>query len=121
VPEDKMVEFDEAAFGVIGLETSLGVILTSLVGKDIILPADLVERMSLSPCRILNVPGGTLSVGSPADITIIDPKASWTVDSKYFFSKARNCAFEGYKLQGYATVTIVGGRVVYTREDKPAG
>jgi dihydroorotase len=116
VPEDKMVEFDEAAFGVIGLETSLGVILTYLVGKDIILPADLVERMSLSPCRILNVPGGTLSAGSPADITIIDPKASWTVDSKHFFSKARNCAFEGTKLQGYATITIVGGRVVYMRE-----
>src|SRR5271157_5519249 len=108
VSEEKDVEFDAASFGVIGLETSLGIALTYLVDKDILMPADLVEKMSLVPNRILGLDGGTLSTGKRADITIIDPKATWKVDSSIFFSKSRNTPFEGFELKGYAHATILG-------------
>jgi dihydroorotase len=116
VAEEKEVEFDAAAFGVIGLETSLGVVLTLLVEKNLLMPSDIVEKMSCNPNRILGLPGGTLSVGVPADITIIDPKSVWDVDSSLFFSKSRNTAFEGLQLKGYAVCTILDGRVVFERE-----
>jgi len=116
VSEDKDVEFDAAAFGVIGLETSLGVVLTYLIDKDILMPADLVEKMSLMPNRILGLDGGTLSIGKPADITVIDPKAKWKVDSTLFYSKSRNTAFEGMELKGFARYTILGGAIVYVRK-----
>jgi dihydroorotase len=116
VSEDKKdVEFDAASFGVIGLETMLGVALTYLVHKDILLPVDMVEKMSLTPHRVLGTGGGTLSKGKPADITIIDPDAPWTVDSRRFFSKSRNTAFEGLPLTGFASATILDGRVVFER------
>ncbi len=116
VSEDKDVEFDAAAFGVIGLETSLGVVLTYLIDKDILMPADLVEKMSLMPNRILGLDGGTLSIGKPADITVIDPRAKWKVDSSLFYSKSRNTAFEGMELKGFARYTILGGAIVYVRK-----
>jgi dihydroorotase len=115
VSEEKDVEFDAAAFGVIGLETSLGVVLTCLVGKAILKPADMVQKMSVNPNRIMGLPGGTLSEGVQADITIIDPKPSWVVDPENFFSKARNTAFEGFNLTGFASCTILDGRVVFER------
>jgi dihydroorotase len=117
VAEDKEVELNEAAFGVIGLETSLGVALTHLVAHDILMPADLVEKMSLAPSRILGLPAGTLAVGAVADITIIDPRPTWSVDPERFFSKARNSAFVGSQLQGWARYTVLGGRIVYERSD----
>jgi len=115
VPEDKDVEFNAAAFGVIGLETTVSVALSYLVANDILMPADLVEKMSVAPNRILRLPGGTLSPGSPADITIIDPRPSWRVDPDMFFSKSRNSAFAGAQLQGYTRWTLVGGRIVHER------
>jgi dihydroorotase len=113
VPEDKDVEFDAAAFGVIGLETSLGVALTHLVKPGIITPVQLVEKMSLFPSRILGVKGGQISLGRPADITIIDPRQQWRVEPGTFFSKARNCPFENDVLSGRARMTITDGYVVY--------
>jgi dihydroorotase len=115
VSEEKDVEFDAAAFGVIGLETSLGVTITYLVDKKLLTPAGLVEKMSLSPNTILGLPGGTLTVGKAADITVIDPASAWKVESKHFFSKARNTAFEGFPLKGLACCTILDGRVVFER------
>jgi dihydroorotase len=115
VAEEKEVEFDAAAFGVIGLETSLGVVLTYLVDKNLLMPSDLVEKMSLNPNKILGCSGGTLSVGAQADITIIDPKAAWKVDASHFFSKSRNTAFEGFELKGCAMQTILQGRLVFER------
>lgn len=115
VPEEKDVEFDAAAFGVIGLETSLAVVMTYLVNKNILLPADMVEKMSLMPNKILGLKGGTLSVGAAADITIIDPDVSWVVDPHQFFSKSRNTAFDKFNLKGYASHTILEGRIVYER------
>jgi dihydroorotase len=114
-PEEKDVEFDNAAFGVIGMETSLGVTLTVLVNKGIITPVQMVERMSAAPNRILGLQGGTLKTGSPADVTIINPTIKWKVDPTQFFSKARNTAFVGMEIEGAAVTTILGGRVVYSR------
>jgi dihydroorotase len=116
VSEEKDVEFDNAMFGVIGLETSLAVVLTVLVGKGVITPTQMVERMSVAPNRILGLSGGSLKVGSPADVTIINPSITWTVNPNEFFSKARNTAFMGMELTGAAVMTILGGKIVYRRE-----
>jgi dihydroorotase len=118
VSEEKDVEFDAASFGVVGLETSLSVTLTYLVDKDILMPADLVEKMSLAPNRILGLDGGTLSIGKRADITIIDPRTKWKVDSSNFYSKSRNTPFEGLELKGFAHATILGGAIVYLRNTR---
>jgi dihydroorotase len=115
VPEEKDVEFDNAAFGVIGMETSLGLTLTVLVRTGILTPAQMVERMSVAPNKILGLPGGTLREGAPADVTVINPDAKWTVNPADFFSKARNSAFIGMEITGAAEVTVLGGRVVYSR------
>ena len=116
VPEDKDVEFEAAAFGVIGLETSLAIVLTHLVKNDTIMPADLVEKMSLNPHKIMGTPGGTLTMGAAADITLIDPAAKWTVDPAAFFSRSRNTPFDNVELTGQNRLTILGGRVVFERE-----
>ncbi|MCK9377558.1 MAG: dihydroorotase [Syntrophobacterales bacterium] len=109
---EKDLEFEAAAFGLIGLETSLGLSL-KLVHDGVLTLAQLVAAMSTNPARILGVPGGTLAVGSPADLTLIDLNRHWTVDANTFASKSRNCPFHGWTLQGKAVMTIVGGRVVF--------
>jgi len=113
--EEKDVEFNAASFGVIGLETSLGVAITYLVKKEIVSPSGLVEKMSVLPNRIFDLDKGSLSQNAVADITIIDPDATWKVDPSFFYSKSRNSAFEGMELTGFARWTILGGKVVYER------
>lgn len=115
VPEEKDVEFEAAAFGVIGLETSFSVINTRLVRTQRITPAQMVKKMSLNPNRILSQDGGTLSKGAIADLTILDPETEWTVDAARFYSKSRNTAFAGTTLYGCATQTILDGAIVYDR------
>jgi dihydroorotase len=110
-------EFDDAPNGIIGLETALGLAITELVESGLLTLPELVSRMSTVPARIFNLPGGTLAAGSPADVTIFDPAARWTVDPKTFFSKSRNTPFRGRPLVGRATVTIVRGVVAYQRGD----
>ncbi|HEX3019540.1 MAG TPA: dihydroorotase [Chitinispirillaceae bacterium] len=117
VSEEKDVEFDAAAFGVVGLETSVGIVLTYLVDKGFISASDMVEKMSVEPNRIMGLSGGTLSCGAAADVTIIDPQANWIVKPEYFFSKSRNTAFNGFSLKGYAWMTILDGRVVFERNE----
>jgi dihydroorotase len=108
---EKDVEFAQAAFGLIGLETSLGLSLR-LVHENVLTMSQLIARMSTNPARILGVPGGTLCPGAPADITLIDPNMEWTVDTAAFASRSRNCPFQGWSLRGRAVMTIIGGRVV---------
>jgi dihydroorotase len=108
---EKDVEFQEAAFGLIGLETSLGLSL-KLVHEGVLTLKQLVAKMSTNPARILGVPGGTLAVGAPADVTLIDLNRDWTVDVSTFASKSRNCPFHGWTLKGKAVTTIVAGRIV---------
>ena len=107
---EKDLEFNAASFGLIGLETSLGLSM-KLVHEGILTLSQLIIKMSTSPARILGIPGGTLAPGSPADITLIDPNREWTVDAAQFASKSRNCPFQGWNLQGRAVMTILGGKI----------
>jgi dihydroorotase len=108
-------EFDDAPNGIIGLETALGLAITELVETGLLTHCDLINRMSTVPARIFNLPGGTLAGGSPADVTITNPKASWSVDPTQFYSRSRNTPFAGRQLTGRAEWTIVRGQVVYQR------
>jgi len=110
---EKEVEFEYAANGIIGLETSLGLSLR-LVDEGILTLTQLVEKMSLNPAKILRLNKGTLKPGADADITIVDPEKAWTVDVKKFRSKSRNSPFGGWQLKGKVTHTIVAGVVKFT-------
>lgn len=112
--EDKEVEFDKAAFGTVGLETAVGIVIGELVGKGKLSVERAIECMSTSPARILGIDAGTLKVGSAADITVIDPDLEYEVDPEKFHSKGKNSAFCGWKLRGKAVLTIVGGEIVHT-------
>ncbi len=108
--DEKIVEFDYAPFGIVGLETAVGLTL-KLVQEGVLSMSEVVRKLSLNPATILKIKKGTLSVGADADITIIDPNVEWTVDSSQFMSKSRNTPFEGWKLKGRAVQTVVGGRL----------
>lgn len=107
--EDKEVELQYAAFGMIGLETALSLVITNLVETGVLTLGDAIRKMTVEPARILGLPAGTLAEGSAADITILDPKASLTVRASEFKSKARNTPFDGFELTGRAVATIVNG------------
>jgi dihydroorotase len=109
-PHEKEQEFDRAPFGMIGLETSLGLVLTHLVHPGVITINEAIDKMSWAQAKILKVPGGTLAVGAPADITLIDLNKEWTVDVNSFRSKSRNTVLGGAILTGKAVGTFVGGR-----------
>jgi len=113
--EDKSGEFDHCRNGSSGLETSLAASITALVKTDKLSPIDLIRRLSTKPCEILGVEGGSLAVGSSADITIINPDQNWTVDPMKFYSKGRNSAFAGENLTGLAEFTIRDGQIVFER------
>ena len=109
---EKEGEFDHAAFGVVGLETAVGLLLDRLVRPGLLPLATLVSRLSRDPARLLNLPGGSLAPGALADVTILDPEAAWTIDPARFRSKSRNTPFGGFTLTGGPWMTIVGGAVV---------
>jgi dihydroorotase len=108
-------EFDDAPNGILGLETAFGLAITELVRPGIVSLSDLLYRMSTRPAQVFKLPGGSLAVGAPADIAILDPEVEWTVEPSRFFSKSRNTPFGGRRLFGRAELTIVRGRVVYER------
>jgi len=107
--DEKSGEFDAAPFGIVGLETAVGLAF-KLAQEGVLTIADAVRRMSLNPATILKLDKGTLSVGADADITIIDPDLDWTVDVSQFKSRSKNTPFNGWKLKGRAVQTIVGGK-----------
>lgn len=111
---EKEVEFDRAPFGIVGLETELGLFLDLLLHKyrRIDLPR-LIQMLTVNPARLLGLKSGTLSIGAPADVTLIDPNLEWMVDSTTFQSASRNTPFAGWKLKGRAVRTIVGGKTVW--------
>lgn len=114
--EKKMQELDRAPFGIIGLETTLGLVVTKLV-----LPGHLdwptaVAKMTINPARILRIDRGTLAIGAAADITIIDPEVRWKVEADNFRSKSTNSPFIGWTLQGRAELVLVDGRVKFSRQ-----
>ncbi|MGM0442893.1 MAG: dihydroorotase [Fibrobacterota bacterium] len=112
--EDKDGAFDTAAFGVVGLETTVGVALTELVHTHILTPSELISKLSTVPAQIIKTEGGSLAPATPADITIIDPDCEWVVDPQLFFSKGINSAFTGKALRGRTDTTILDGEIVYT-------
>ncbi len=109
---EKDQEFSEAPFGIIGLESAVGVCLDELVSKGVLTVSQFVDKISCSPARILHLPGGTLKEGTVADITVLDADKEWVIDAAKFQSKSRNCPFHGRKVKGAAWMTIVGGKVV---------
>jgi dihydroorotase len=109
---DKEVEFEYAANGISGLETSLSLSLNLIRSKTLNWP-ELIAKMSVNPARILNIPKGTLAAGADADITVIDPLIKWTVDVQAFRSRGKNSPFHGREMQGKAILTIVGGEIKY--------
>ena len=114
--DEKECEFDQAANGIVGLETALGLGLR-LVSEGVLDLPTLVARMTVGPARLLGLAAGTLAVGAPADVTVIDPERRWKVAARSFKSKSRNTPFDGWDLQGKAIATFVGGSLVY--EDRP--
>nr|WP_321465954.1 dihydroorotase [uncultured Desulfobulbus sp.] len=109
---EKEVEFDVAANGIIGLETSLPLGL-ALVRDKVIDAVRLIELMSANPARILGLPGGSLACGAPADLTLIDPQREFVYNAEQVVSKSKNTPFLGWKLQGRAVMTMVGGDIRY--------
>ncbi len=112
--DEKEQAFEDAPFGLVGLETALGIVLTHMVEKKLMTLGTVVQRMSCAPARAFNLPGGTLAAGSPADVTVFDPKREWIVNPTQLLSKSRNTPFAGWRLVGRAVVTVVGGRIVYS-------
>ena len=111
---EKEVEFDQAPFGILGLETELALFLDILIHqkKAIDLPR-LIAMYTLNPARLLKLDRGTLSPGAIADVTVIDPGLEWTFDKNASFSRSRNTPFHGRELKGRAVRTIVGGKTVW--------
>jgi dihydroorotase len=110
--EEKEVEFDQAPTGMIGLETSLGLCWTYLVETGVLTPSQLVEKMSVNPRNLLRIGNNKLEIGHPADLTIFDPRAKWTVEPEEFFSKSRNTPFKGFELTGKTVMTVLGGNII---------
>jgi dihydroorotase len=108
-----MSEFDRAPFGIVGLETAVPIVFDRLVHTGRISIARMIELLSVNAARVMNVPGGTLSEGSPADITILAPDRLVSVSASALKSKSKNTPFDGWQLRGTVVATLVGGKVVY--------
>jgi len=114
-PEEKNRPWDQAPFGIIGLETTLGLVLTYLVRPGILTLSQAIEKMSIVPARIFGLDElgiGAIKVGGKGDLTLVDLDRKWKVDVSCFYSKGGNCPFNGWGLQGKAILTIVAGRIV---------
>jgi dihydroorotase len=114
--DEKEAAFDEAPFGIVGLETAFGVAHTALVQAGALTLPELLARMSAVPAEVFHLPGGTLVPGAAADVCVLDVSAPWVVRPAEFQSKSRNTPFAGHELVGRAVVTLVAGRVAYERE-----
>ena len=115
--EKKMRELDQAPFGIVGLETSLGLVVTQLIEPGHLDWPTALAKMTINPARVLGINKGTLAIGADADVTIIDPDVRWTVDPEKFRSKSINTPFAGWNLRGRADTVIVGGRVKFSARD----
>ena len=117
----KLVEFDHAPFGIIGLETAVPVTLTELYHKNYLSLSQVISKFTVGPATILGINAGTLSIGAPADVTIIDPDCEYIVDANDFYSKSRNTPFNGYAAKGRTMATFVDGVCIFSllKESEP--
>lgn len=115
---EKDCDFDSAPFGILGLETALGLYIKALVEPGHLTLSELLLRMTRNPLEVLGRQGGTLEPGEPADVTVFDPMGRWTVVASESASRSRNTPFDGWELPGRVLVTILGGQVTY-REPAP--
>jgi len=109
---EKEGDFDAAAFGIVGLETAVSVLLDRLVRPGLLDLTTLISRLTVGPARLFNLPGGSLTPGADADVTILDLERELTVEPERFYSKSRNTPFGGWRVTGMPWMTLVGGRVV---------
>jgi len=110
--QEKQQEFTQAPFGIVGLETALPLTL-ALVEEGVLTLEAAVDKLATAPAKAFSLNAGTLAMGAPADVTIVDPQAQWEVDPSQFRSKSRNTPFAGWKVKGRVTTTIVSGRIVF--------
>lgn len=110
--DEKEVEYTQAPFGIVGLETAIGLSITELVEKNILSLSQLIEKLSTNPRRILSLPVIKIQEGEIANLTLLDPSVTWTVDTQLFKSKSKNSPFHGYKLKGKAIGIINNGKVM---------
>jgi dihydroorotase len=113
--DEKNVEFNLALNGVVGLETALPLSL-QLVRDGIIDLHRMVSLLTSGPAQVFNLPVGSLKVGSPGDVTVVDPDLKWTVDAQKLASKSKNTPFDGWEMQGAAVCTVVGGKIAFERK-----
>jgi dihydroorotase len=111
--DEKMLEFDRAPFGIVGLETAVSIVCDRLLHSGRISLTRMIELLSVNPARVFSVPGGTLSPGATADVTVIAPDLPVTVSARALKSKSKNTPFDGWQLRGGIAATLVGGRVAY--------
>ena len=115
--EEKDVEYNYAPFGIVGLETAVGLVITELVESGILTLEEAIAKLTINPAQVIGIDKGTLEVGKDADITIIDVDDKWEVKTEELVSKSKNTPFGGYELQGRAVMTIVGGKIVYSSDE----
>ncbi|HWC76528.1 MAG TPA: dihydroorotase [Blastocatellia bacterium] len=111
--DEKMYEYDRAPFGVVGLETALGVSISTLCKAEGLPLSRVIEALTIGPARVFSLDCGTLSPGAVADVTVFDPDHEWKVDPYEFYSRSRNTPFAGWKLRGRVVATFVNGREVF--------
>jgi dihydroorotase len=116
VNSEKELGFQNAPPGIIGLETALPLFIKALIETEVLEWPRMIAALSTRPAELLRVPGGTLKVGSRADVTLIDPEAEWTIDVEQMCSKSRNTPFDGWAVRGRATTTVIGGEIRHRLE-----
>ncbi len=114
--DDKNVEYNLAAFGISGIETSFGFAIKYLYKTGLLTLNEIADKMSYNPAKILGLEGGEIKEGAAADLTIADLNEEWTVDSEKFVSKGKNTPFNGYVLQGAVKYTVVDGKIKYSAQ-----
>jgi len=113
--EEKELEFNAAPFGIVSLDCALALYAKALVATRLLTWPELIARMTVNPAAVIGRPLGTLSQGAQADVTVIDPNKRWTIRTRAFASKARNCPYDGWRVRGRAVCTIVRGQIKFRR------
>ena len=115
--EEKRRSFTAAPFGIVGLETAVPLTISELVEKEYLTPMQMAEKMSYNPAQVIHSNKGTLKVGAPADVTIIDPEKEYVIDSMTFLSRGKHTPFNGWKVKGMVKATICDGKIAYMNQE----